>query len=189
MSVSGISSSSFLNNQSIQNNFQQFQQIFQQLGQDLQSGNLSAAQSDFATLQKLQPQNNAASSSQINNPVAQAFNQLAQDLQSGNLFAAQQDYTTIQQAFQNQTNESQSTQAQSTLSQSTQGHRHHHGASDSGSGGIGQLLSQLGTALQSGDLTSAQSTFTALQQELEQFTQNAGQTSSQSAANGVSVTA
>ena len=58
MSVSGISSSNlFDSNQSVQNNMQKFRQEFQQLGQDLQSGNLSAAQSDFATLPQLSPQN------------------------------------------------------------------------------------------------------------------------------------
>lgn len=179
MSVSGISSTNLYNPQTVQNNFQQFQQTFQQLGQDLQSGNLSAAQSDFATLQQLQPQSNstASSSAQSNSPIAQAFNQLAQDLQSGNLSAAQQDYTTIQQAFQNQ----------ATQSQATGGHHHHHD-NGGGAGEINQLLDQLGTALQSGDLSSAQSTFATLQQGFQQFTQNSSQ-SSQSNSNGVSVTA
>jgi len=177
MSVSGISSSLY-NAQSVQSNFQQFQQAFKQLGQDLQSGNLSAAQSDFATLQKLQPQSSSTSSSaQSNNPIAQAFSQLSTDLQSGNLSAAQQDYTTIQQAMQ----------SQATKSQATQGHHHHHGG---GSGSeISQLLDQLGTALQSGDLSTAQSTFTTLQQEFQQLSQNNGQTSSPSSSNSVSVTA
>jgi outer membrane protein assembly factor BamD (BamD/ComL family) len=74
MSVSGISSTSLYNTESSQNNLQQIQQTFQQLGQDLQSGNLSAAQSDFAALQKLVPQANSTSSSQSNSPIAQAFN-------------------------------------------------------------------------------------------------------------------
>jgi hypothetical protein len=43
MSVSGISSSSLYDTQTVQNNFQKAQQEFQQLGKDLQSGNLSAA--------------------------------------------------------------------------------------------------------------------------------------------------
>jgi outer membrane protein assembly factor BamD (BamD/ComL family) len=182
MSVSGISSTNLYNPQSVQNNFQRFQQTFQQLGQDLQSGNLSAAQSDFATLQQLQPQSNstASSSAQNDSPIAQAFNQLAQALQSGNLSAAQQDYTTIQQAFQNQATQSQSTP-------STGGHHHHHGSGGE-AGEINQLLDQLGTALQSGDLSTAQSTFATLQQEFQQFTQNSSQ-SSQSNSNGVSVTA
>jgi outer membrane protein assembly factor BamD (BamD/ComL family) len=178
MSVSGISSTSLYNTQSTQNNLQQIQQTFQQLGQDLQSGNLSAAQSDFATLQKLVPQSSSTSSSQSNSPIAQAFSQLAKDLQSGNLSAAQQDYTTIQQDFQNQATQGQT--------QATEGHHHHHGGGSSGSNDITQLLDDLGQSLQSGDLSSAQSAFTTLQQAL---TQNTGQTSTQPSANSVSVTA
>src|SRR5271169_3216037 len=104
MSVSGISSSSLFdyNTQSVQNRKQQFQQEFQQLGQDLQSGNLSAAQSDFASLQQLGAQANSTSPSQSPTPtVAQAFQQLSQDLQSGNLSAAQHDFANLQQDFQN----------------------------------------------------------------------------------------
>ena len=105
MSTSGISSSMF-------SQLQQFQQEFQQLGQDLTSGNLSAAQSDFVTLQNDLPQTSSTSTtSQSNSPIAQAFNQLSQDLQAGNLSAAQQDYSTIQQDFQ---------------SQASQMHHHHH---------------------------------------------------------------
>jgi len=78
-------------------NRQQFHQELWQLGQDLQAGNLSAAQSDFASLQQDVPQNSTNGSSQ--NPIGQAFSQLAPDLKSGNHSAAQQDYTTIQQNF------------------------------------------------------------------------------------------
>jgi len=187
MSVAGISSSSLYNynSQSAQNSFQQIQQTFQQLGQDLQSGNLSAAQSDFATLQKLVPQLSStanSTASQSDNPIAQAFAQLAKDLQSGNLSAAQQDFSTIQQDFQNQAAQSQT--------QATPGHHHHHHGGG-GSSEISQLLEQLGTALQSGNLPSAQSAFTALQQQFQQPAQNgASQTgSSLSNSTGVSVTA
>ena len=53
MSVAGILSSSLFNYsiQSAQSKLQQSRQVFQQLGQDLQSGNLPAAQTDFAALQ------------------------------------------------------------------------------------------------------------------------------------------
>ncbi len=186
MSVAGISTSSLYNynSQNTQSNFQQIQQTFQQLGQDLQSGNLSAAQSDFATLQKLVPQLSSTASStasQSNSPIAQAFAQLGKDLQSGNLSAAQQDFSAIQQDFQNQASQSQT--------QETQGHHHHHGGG--GSSEISQLLQQLGTALQSGNLSAAQSAFTTLDQQLEQPAQtSASQTgSAPSSANGVSVTA
>ena len=72
MSVSGISSSNLFNstNQTIQSSMQQFQKEFQQLGQDLQSGNITAAQSDFVTLQQIGSQSTASatSSAQSNNP-------------------------------------------------------------------------------------------------------------------------
>jgi len=187
MSVSGISTASLYsyNPQSAQNSRQQIQQTFQQLGQDLQSGNLSAAQSDFAALQKLVPQldSSSTSSSQSNNPIAQAFNQLAEDLQSGNLSAAQKDFATIQQDFQNQAAQSQAQAAQG------QGHHHRHGGGESGE--VNQLLNQLGTALQSGNLSTAQQDFNTLQQQFQQPAQtSASQTeSSQSNSNSVSVTA
>ena len=181
MSVSGISSSSLFNTSGVQSLFQQFQQTFQQLGQDLQSGNLSAAQSDFATLQNLGSQNSTATS-QSSSPIAQAFSQLAKDLQSGNLSAAQQDFSTIQQDFQNQSAQGQT--------QSAQGHHHHHGGG--GSSEISQLLNQLGTALQSGDLATAQQAYTSLVQQFQPSSQSAG-TASQSAtpsdSSGVSVSA
>lgn len=177
MSVSGISSSNFFDYgaQSIQNRRQQFRQEFQQLGQDLQSGNLSAAQADFASLQKLTPQTSSTSSTQSNNPVAQAFNQLAQDLQSGNVSVAQQDYTQLQRDLQ-----SQAAQAH--------GHHHHHGAGSGGSG-ISQLLNQLGQALQAGNLSSAQQAYNALQQDLQPSSANEVPASSQSSTKSVSVTA
>ena len=114
MSVSGISSSSLFNTSGVQSLFQQFQQTFQQLGKDLQSGNLSAAQSDFATLQNLGSQNSTATS-QTNSPIAQAFSQLAKDLQSGNLSAAQQDFSTIQQDFQNQSAQARRSPPKATI--------------------------------------------------------------------------
>lgn len=181
MSVSGISSSSFpeYSAQNIENSRQQIQQEFQQLGQDLQAGNLSAAQSDFANLQQLMP-NNSNSTAQNNNPVTQAFNQLAQDLQAGNLSAAQQDYANLEQVFQNQA--AQASQAR--------GHHHHHGGGN-GASAISQLFDQLGQALQSGDLSTAQQLFTTLQQDFQQFAQNSGQLQqpSQSSSATVSVNA
>lgn len=103
MNVSNIFSGNFLNanTQSISSRIQQFQKDFEQLGQDLQSGNLSAAATDFATLQKDSPQLSGSSSTQNQNPIAQALQQLNGDLQSGNLGGAQQDFATLQQGLQN----------------------------------------------------------------------------------------
>jgi len=171
MSVSAISGNSY-SDYSSQSSFQQIEQEFQQLGSDLQSGNLTAAQADFVTLQRDLPQTSSSSSSQTNdpssnptsNPIEQAFNQLSQDLQAGNLTAAQQDYQTLQQDFQNQA-EHRSQPAQGT--QGAYGHHHHHHDGGSGSSSkssqVSQLMSQLGQEFQSGDLTSAQKTFASLQ--------------------------
>jgi soluble cytochrome b562 len=183
MSVSGISSSNLFDssNQTIQNNMQRLQKEFQQLGQDLQSGNLSAAQSDFVTLQQLGPQSSSSSVAQTNTPIAQAFNRLAKDLKSGNISGAQQDFAQIQQAFQNQASQ-------------TQGHHHHHHGGGEGVGNaISQLFDQLGQALQSGNLSSAQTAYNSLVQEFQQLGQGGGQVVEQpvsvASSTGVSVTA
>src|SRR5271156_5275704 len=113
MSISGIAntalSSLLTATQSAQGgrgNFQQIQSEFQQLGQDLQTGNLTQAQEDYATLSQNFPnQQNAAttlSTAANSNPITQAFTALSQSLQSGDLAAAQQDYATLQQDLQSQ---------------------------------------------------------------------------------------
>ena len=102
MSVAGILSSAVfsLGAHLFQNRTQKMHSEFQQLGQDLQSGNLSAAQADFATLQQLQGQSGSSSSAQSTSTITQDFNQLAADLKAGNLTAAQKDFTAIQNDLQ-----------------------------------------------------------------------------------------
>jgi len=160
MSVAGISSSNLFNiNDSRRSVESEMKQEFAQLGQDLQSGNLSAAQTDFATLTQMGPQSTSSSSSSTaasNSPMAQAFAQLSKDLQSGNLSAAQQDFATIQQDMQ------------SNAVQSA-GHRHHH---HGGENAISSLFGQLGQALQSGDLSTAQQVFSTMQQDFQQAGQS-----------------
>ena len=168
MSVSGILSSSLssYNVQSMQSQMKQFQQEFQQLGTDLQSGNLTTAQSDYAALQ---PSSSATqtSSSPNTGSIAQAFNQLGTDLQSGNLTAAQQDYSTIQQDAQNQSSQ-------------VHHHHHHHGGGGSQENAISQMFQQLGQDLQSGQLSAAQQAYGSLQQDLQQLTPLAGASSNAS---------
>jgi outer membrane protein assembly factor BamD (BamD/ComL family) len=167
MSLSGISTGDLFSSQyaqSAQTSLQKFQREFQQLGQDLKSGNRSQAQSDFTTLESDNPQV-AASSQSTSNPVAAAFTQLSQDLQSGNISAAQKDYATIQQDFQQQ----------SAGATAGQHHHHHHrhsaGSQDSTSSQnpMEQLFSQLGQALQADNLTSAQSAYASLQQDFTEL--------------------
>jgi len=146
--------------------FQKIQSEFQQLGSDLQSGNLSQAQSDFATLKQNLPANSpltSASTTASSNSVSQQFSQLATDLQSGNLQGAQQDFATLQQDLQQ------------AVSQSGGHHHHHHieSAQDSSSSQqtnpIAQAFSSLAQTLQSGNLQGAQTAYSSLQSDLQQI--------------------
>jgi len=158
--------------QNIPSVFQQIKTEFQQLGQDLQSGNLQQAQTDFTTLSQ-----NLSSASQTspaaaslltgNSPLEQAFSQLGKDLQSGNLQGAQQDFTNLQQ------------DAQQVSSQQAAGHHGHHhhrteSSQDSDSSSqqtnpVVQAFSTLAQDLQAGNLSGAQSAFSALQSDLQQI--------------------
>ena len=165
-SISGLLSSNFFA-QSIQSTKgQQFQQEFQQLGQDLQSGNLSAAQSDFTSLQS------GASSSQApkNNPIVQAVDQLGQDLQSGNTTADQKDVTQIQQDL--------------NARQSPGHHRHPHAGTGGASGSsnasnsISTLFQQLGQDLQSSNISGAQQAYNSVLQDFQSAGTGSAATSS-----------
>ena len=154
MSVSGILSTYTFDTtaQTVQRS-QHFKQEFQQLGQDLKSGDLAAAQADIAALTQSGSQTGLPSSTQRTGPLARAFDKLTQDVQAGNLTAAQQDFAAVRQDFQ----------ARAVA-------RHHH-APDAG---MGQIMDQLGQALQSGNLSAAQQAYSALQNDLQQFTQTSG---------------
>ena len=103
------------------------QQNIQQLGQALKSGNLTAAQSDFAALQQAfaQSATSAATTSATTtaSPITQAFNQLASDLQSGNLSASQKDFSNLEQDIQNASGSGSASRL----------HHHHHSSGGSGS--------------------------------------------------------
>lgn len=163
MSISGILSSS---NQYQIGASNSLQQNFQQLGQALQSGNLSSAQSDFATLQAAFSQpatttgNTASAASTTANPVNQAFSQLASDLQAGNLSAAQKDYSTVQQTLHS---------AHGTISRGRFNPQNQAGGGVSG--GQNALLQELSQdpSAASSPLASAQQGYATVQQELQQF--------------------
>jgi soluble cytochrome b562 len=180
MSVAGIFSSSLMNylapsvqskTQAAQSSTQQFMQEFQQLGQALQSGNLSSAQADSQSLQGQIGTQAQSTSSQSGGPFAQEFNQLSQDLQSGNLSAAKQDYATIQQTSQKETADGH--------------HHHHHGGG--GENAISQSLDQIGQALQAGNLSAAQQAYSSLQQEFPQLAQTSGMSPSSSNSLAISI--
>jgi hypothetical protein len=162
MSIAGLFASGLLASQRLQpaqSQLQKFQQSFKQLGNDLAAGNLSAAQSDFAALQTSNPQLTTSANAQTgSNGVGATFNQLANDLQSGNVTGAQQDYSSIQNSL--------AQQSSNTLT----GHRHLGLAQElqdltNSSTPTGQAFSQLGQALQAGNLQNAQKAYTSLQQD------------------------
>lgn len=173
------------------NTFQQLKQEFQQLGSDLQAGNLSQAQSDFAALQQKLPgasPANASLPSTGQNTLPAALAQLSQDLQAGNLSAAQSDFAAVQQDVQ-----------QIGQQQAAGGAHHHHhhpsgnfdssNLSSSQQQAISALFSQLGQSLQSGNLSAAQQAYTALQQDFQQFVQGNSSGVNPSASSSLSVSA
>jgi hypothetical protein len=168
MSITGVASSilsALSGSQNNQSGFGQINSEFQQLGQDLQAGNLSQAQQDFATLS--QSLTGGSQSSSVANstggPLTQIINQLGQDLQAGNLAAAQQDFTTLQQDIQQSTDQAG-------------GYGHHHRRAESSqssssqqSNPIAQEFSLLAQSPQAGNLQGAQQAFSTLQNDLQQI--------------------
>ena len=156
MSIAGISSNFLLNSLSPrQTSLQQFKDEFQQLGQDLQAGNLKAAQDDYAQLQKIQEQKNSSSSlSSASVSVSQLFAQLGKDLASNNVSSAQDDFNDIMKAIQ---------------SNGSRAHHHHHhgGASSTQTSAVQTDLNSLGAALTSGNISAAQAAYASVQTDLQ----------------------
>ncbi len=141
MSIAAIASSSLSQLQNIQQNYRQVQGKFKELGQDLQAGNLSQAQTDFVTLSQ-----SAAIQYGGNSPIAQTLNTIGQALQSGNLGAAQQAFSSLPTSVRGPGAGSP--------------HAHTGGARTD----FQNALNQLSQALQSGNLSTAQQAFSTVQQ-------------------------
>ncbi len=152
MSVAGIASAGLSQLASLQHNYQQVRSEFKQLGQDLQSGSLTQAQTDFVTLSQ-----SAASQFSGNSPVAKTLNSLGQALQSGNLSAAQQAFASL---------------PSNLVGPCAVPHSAHAGSVSAQQSAFSQALSQMGQALQSGNLTAAQQAFSAMQQGWQQMESN-----------------
>ena len=145
MSINAIAGGSSL--ASIQSQYQQIHSQFKQLGQDLQGGGLTKAETDFVTLSQ-----SVISHFSGSNPVAQTLSQVGQALQSGNLSAAQQAFSSI-----------------STVGPYVKSNHSHVPPM---TGALSDSLNQLGQALQSGNLTTAQQAFAAVQQVWKQMSGN-----------------
>src|SRR5271155_4566187 len=77
------------------NKSQEVKSDFQELSQDLQSGNLTQAQQDFSALTQNIPANQAST-----NPMVQDLNAIGQALKSGDMPSAQKDFAKLQQDIQ-----------------------------------------------------------------------------------------
>ena len=110
MSISGLTNSALdsllaaaQSTQNGQGGLQQIEAEFQQLGQDLQTGNLTEAQEDYTTAGNW-PGPPASPSrpggGQQDNQVSQALDALSTALQSGNLAGAQSAFATLTQTLQ-----------------------------------------------------------------------------------------
>lgn len=116
MNVSSVSQSqSTFDPSAMKAQFKQRRQDFQSLQDALQSGDLSAAQSAFAALQKDAPAGKA-DKSKDNSPMSKDFQALQTALQSGNISDAQKAFATLQQDMK---------------TARAAHHHHHHQASDS----------------------------------------------------------
>jgi hypothetical protein len=143
MSVATISSA---NNAYQTNPYAQARQDFQNLGNALQSGNLTAAQQAFAQLQQSNPNIGQSQGTQNNSSASQAIQNLGNALQSGDLSGARQAFAQLQQGMQ----------------AAGKGHgHHHHSRQSSGTSQASQVLpttySNQGVLQDSGSTSTADS--------------------------------
>lgn len=97
MSTSAVSIN--LVNQQSEGYFHQRRADLQQLSQDLQAGNLSAAQQDYATLQSLAQSSPFGGNAFYTSQRQQDFAAIGQALQSGDVNGAQQAFAQLQGTF------------------------------------------------------------------------------------------
>jgi hypothetical protein len=106
MTISGVSSCSSYDPamQQMSSRFAQARQAFDDLGNALQSGDLSDAQSAFAALTQIGADGsqgaNASRPADPNNPIANDLSAVGQALQSGDLKAAQSAFQKVQRDLQ-----------------------------------------------------------------------------------------
>jgi hypothetical protein len=143
-----------------QNPIEEALQDYSQLANDIQNGDLTDADAAYSNLQQLVQayQGPSASNSTIQND----FTTLGQDIQAGNVTTTQSAFTQFQSDLQAAAQPASATTTP-TLTPAQQ---------------VQQDYAQLESALQSGNLSGAQSAFAALQQALQ--TQTGSTTSSTS---------
>lgn len=175
MSISALSSDliSDLSQQQWQNPFRQIKQDFNQLASALQSGNLSDAQSAYASIQQLlqaqQNSSNSNTSSTGSNTLQTDFAALGQALQSGDLTQAQSAFSQLQSDFQAGRRSTTGAAGAPPWLQQQPAQDQYVPSASQGQNPAEEALedyTQLANALQSGNLTDAQSAYSSLQQLL-----------------------
>jgi outer membrane protein assembly factor BamD (BamD/ComL family) len=161
MSISALSSSLIADlSQQQQNPFQQIKQDFQQLASALQSGNLSQAQSAYASIQQVLQANAGSAAGGASNTLQNDFAALGQALQSGGLTQAQSAFSELQSDFQAGRQSAAAarggTAAQASDRYVSQGQNAEQVAQ--------QDYTRLASDLQAGNLAGAQSDYANLQQ-------------------------
>lgn len=132
---------------------QQIRKDLSALQSDLQSGNITQAQTDFATLlddsPKLKASLSSTSATTGSSSAASSASALSTALQSGDVSGATTALTSLQQS----------------LGSAHHHHHHHHSGGGSGSGAVQTDMQTLSSALQSGNLAAAQQALTQLEQD------------------------
>lgn len=146
---------------------------FLQLQQDLQSGNLSGAQSAYSSIQSSTQNLFRSQSTTGSSQAATDFQAIGQTLQSGSLSSAQNALTTFEQDMQAVM---QSGGSGSSGAVHPHHRKHHGGGMDSQQA---NAFSSLSSALQSGNTSTAESAVNTLLQEI-QSTSGSGSSSSSS---------
>jgi DNA-binding FadR family transcriptional regulator len=148
-----------------QNPIEEALQDYTQLAGDLQSGNLTGAQSAYSNLQQLiqaySGSSTSATSSNTPTAIQTDFATLGQDLQAGSLTQSQSAFSQLQTDLDAPTQPAAST-APTTPDPAVSTTPTQNPVQQ-----VRQDYLQLANALQSGSLTSAQSAFTALEQALQ----------------------
>jgi hypothetical protein len=153
-SISRVSSAGYLNQPINSNASNPLMKSLQAVSSALQSGNISQAQSALAKFQKQLQGNSQTSSSQPfgnNSQANSAYQSLVSSVQSGNLSVAQQALSSLKTDLK--------TSKAPTASSSNQA-----SSNQTGSSQAAEDLQGVGSALQSGNLSSALSALTSIQE-------------------------
>ena len=164
-------------------NYHQIRSDFKALQSDLQAGNIASAQVDFDTLLKDAPQLKSQLQSSATTTQPNALSALSTSLQAGDISGAQTAFAALGQTPDG---------TQSALGSTGQMHRHHHHHHQHQSSTAASLLDgaegnpaadqqtiqndfqALASALQSGNITSAQQAFAQLQTDDPRFAKKIG---------------